>query len=569
MLDEFRARRARGRSERAHASPRRCGCSPAPHVADGDDVAAARSRLVAGRRRAVAGRDARGPARPGGRWRASIPAPRCKATLRPYQQVGRALAAPALASSASAPASPTTWASARRSRCWRCCWCCKRDAGAGAAPEPAGGAGVAARQLGGGDRALRAEPRRRSSRTPRPCPPRELKALDCASGSPAPTSSSPATARCCGCPGSRATPWRPRRSSTRRRRSRTRARSRRARPRQLDAPGAHRADRHAGREPARAICGRSSTSSTPACSARRRSSRPSRSGSRRSPTTPTRRCATLVRPYILRRLKTDKSVIADLPGQDRGQGLLPAQPQAGGALPAGGAASSASELARTPRASQRRGVVLAFLMRFKQICNHPSQWLGDGAWAEADSGKLGAAARDRRGDRGQAGEGARLHAVPRDDRAAGRVPRLGLRPARARPPRRDPGRASARSWCGGSRRTSACPSSCSRSRPAAPGLNLTAASHVVHFDRWWNPAVENQATDRAFRIGQTQERAGPQVRLPRHGRGARSTQLIESKQQLSQDLLEGGGGAAADRDEGRRAAASSSRSTCAPPSGEE
>ena len=52
------------------------------------------------------------------------------------------------------------------------------------------------------------------------------------------------------------------------------------------------------------------------------------------------------------------------------------------------------------------------------------------------------------------------------------------------------------------------------------GLNLTAASHVVHFDRWWNPAVENQATDRAFRIGQTQERARAQVRLPRHGRGA-------------------------------------------------
>ena len=51
------------------------------------------------------------------------------------------------------------------------------------------------------------------------------------------------------------------------------------------------------------------------------------------------------------------------------------------------------------------------------------------------------------------------------------------------------------------------------------GLNLTAASHVMHFDRWWNPAVENQATDRAFRIGQTQERAGAQVRLPRHDRG--------------------------------------------------
>ena len=46
------------------------------------------------------------------------------------------------------------------------------------------------------------------------------------------------------------------------------------------------------------------------------------------------------------------------------------------------------------------------------------------------------------------------------------------------------------------------------------GLNLTAASHVIHFDRWWNPAVENQATDRAFRIGQTTQCAGPQVHLP-------------------------------------------------------
>ena len=46
------------------------------------------------------------------------------------------------------------------------------------------------------------------------------------------------------------------------------------------------------------------------------------------------------------------------------------------------------------------------------------------------------------------------------------------------------------------------------------GLNLTAASHVIHFDRWWNPAVENQATDRAFRIGQRTQCDGPQIHLP-------------------------------------------------------
>jgi non-specific serine/threonine protein kinase len=71
------------------------------------------------------------------------------------------------------------------------------------------------------------------------------------------------------------------------------------------------------------------------------------------------------------------------------------------------------------------------------------------------------------------------------------------------------------------------------------GLNLTAASHVVHFDRWWNPAVENQATDRAFRIGQTKNvmvhkfvcRGTIEEKIDAH---------IESKRQLSKELLEGG-----------------------------
>jgi non-specific serine/threonine protein kinase len=71
------------------------------------------------------------------------------------------------------------------------------------------------------------------------------------------------------------------------------------------------------------------------------------------------------------------------------------------------------------------------------------------------------------------------------------------------------------------------------------GLNLTAASHVVHFDRWWNPAVENQATDRAFRIGQTKN-------VLVHKFVCQGTveekidELIESKRRLSQELLEGG-----------------------------
>src|SRR6185437_3500582 len=70
------------------------------------------------------------------------------------------------------------------------------------------------------------------------------------------------------------------------------------------------------------------------------------------------------------------------------------------------------------------------------------------------------------------------------------------------------------------------------------GLNLTAASHVVHFDRWWNPAVENQATDRAFRIGQHRN-------VLVHKFVCRGTiedkidQLIESKQRLVNNVMEG------------------------------
>ena len=71
------------------------------------------------------------------------------------------------------------------------------------------------------------------------------------------------------------------------------------------------------------------------------------------------------------------------------------------------------------------------------------------------------------------------------------------------------------------------------------GLNLTAASHVIHFDRWWNPAVENQATDRAFRIGQ-QRNVLVHKFVCRGTVEDRIDQLIESKQQLVNDILEGG-----------------------------
>ena len=94
----------------------------------------------------------------------------------------------------------------------------------------------------------------------------------------------------------------------------------------------------------------------------------------------------LVRPYILRRLKTDKSIIADLPDKTEVKTFCPlSRKQA--ALYQQAVQDLANQLEDVD-GIKRRGIVLAFLMRLKQICNHPSQWLGDGAWVEEDSGKL-------------------------------------------------------------------------------------------------------------------------------------------------------------------------------------
>jgi non-specific serine/threonine protein kinase len=73
------------------------------------------------------------------------------------------------------------------------------------------------------------------------------------------------------------------------------------------------------------------------------------------------------------------------------------------------------------------------------------------------------------------------------------------------------------------------------------GLNLTAASHVVHFDRWWNPAVESQATDRAFRIGQKRNVLVHKF-ICRGTIEERIDQLIESKRQMTEDFLSEAGG---------------------------
>jgi superfamily II DNA or RNA helicase len=244
----------------------------------------------------------------------------------------------------------------------------------------------------------------------------------------------------------------------------------------------------------------------------------------------------LVRPYILRRLKTDKQVIADLPDKT--------ELKAWCHLSAAQAAlyqRAVKELATALDDAEgigRRGVVLAFLMRFKQICNHPSQWLGDGAWNAEDSGKF---ARLRELAEVIAAKQEKVLVFTQfrettEPLAAflgaifgreGLVLHGGTPVAR----RRD--------LVKRFQEDELTPFFVLSLKAGGAGLNLTAASHVIHFDRWWNPAVENQATDRAFRIGQ-QRNVLVHKFVCRGTIEDRIDQLIESKQQLVKEVLKGG-----------------------------
>jgi superfamily II DNA or RNA helicase len=244
----------------------------------------------------------------------------------------------------------------------------------------------------------------------------------------------------------------------------------------------------------------------------------------------------LVRPYLLRRLKTDKSIIADLPDKTEVKAFCSlTRKQA--ALYQRSVTELAAELAAAD-GIQRKGVVLAFLMRFKQICNHPSQWLGDGAWAEADSGKLS-----------RLREIAEVIAAKQEkvlvftqfrEITAPLAAFLGSmfgRPGLVLHGETDVKKRQA--LVQQFQENERVPFFVLSLKAGGSGLNLTAASHVIHFDRWWNPAVENQATDRAFRIGQTKNVLVHKF-LCRGTVEERIDALIESKRQLSQGLLEGG-----------------------------
>jgi SNF2-related domain/SNF2 Helicase protein/Helicase conserved C-terminal domain len=243
----------------------------------------------------------------------------------------------------------------------------------------------------------------------------------------------------------------------------------------------------------------------------------------------------LVRPYILRRLKTDKSIIADLPDKTEVKAFCPlSRKQA--ALYQQAVEDLANRLGDV-EGIQRKGIVLSFLMRLKQICNHPSQWLGDSSWAEEDSGKL-ARLRDITEVIAARQEKALVFTQFRETTAPlatflgsvfGRAG-LVLHGETEVKKRKD----LVRQY----QEDETVPFFVLSLKAGGAGLNLTAASHVIHFDRWWNPAVENQATDRAFRIGQTKNVLVHKF-ICRGTVEDKIDQMIESKQQLAGDFLSG------------------------------
>lgn len=244
----------------------------------------------------------------------------------------------------------------------------------------------------------------------------------------------------------------------------------------------------------------------------------------------------LVSPYILRRLKSDKAIVSDLPDKTEVRAYCGLSKRQAALYE-----KSVREMARAMQGldgMKRRGLILSYLMRFKQICNHPSQLTGDGRFRAADSGKF-----DRLAE-------ICYEIASRQEKALvftqfremtgpilqyltdvfGR-PGLALHGGTAVRKRKQ--------LIDDFQREDGPPFFVLSLKAGGTGLNLTAASHVIHFDRWWNPAVENQATDRAYRIGQHRNVLVHKF-VCRGTIEERIDELIEGKKSLAEDLLDSG-----------------------------
>lgn len=241
----------------------------------------------------------------------------------------------------------------------------------------------------------------------------------------------------------------------------------------------------------------------------------------------------MVSPFILRRLKTDRSIINDLPDKiemktystlSRKQAAL--------------YSSLVSELQRKLEASEgieRKGLVLAALMKFKQICNHPDQYLGQGVYAENESGKyerlreICGTIYDKR-ERVIVFTQFREITEPLAAFLQTVFQHEGLVLHGQTPVARR------KDIVAKFQGHEYVPFMVLSIKAGGVGLNLTAANHVIHFDRWWNPAVENQATDRAFRIGQNKNVLVHKF-ITKGTVEERIDEMIEQKMKMTKEIM--------------------------------
>lgn len=246
---------------------------------------------------------------------------------------------------------------------------------------------------------------------------------------------------------------------------------------------------------------------------------------------------TLVSPYILRRLKSDKSIINDLPDKTEITAYCALSKQQISLYQQ--AVMQLAKQLEVVEGMERRGLVLSSLMRLKQICNHPCQWLGHGDYNAEESGKF------LRLQELCTAIAAKQEKVLVFTQFREIIPALSAYLATIfqknglvlHGSTKIKERAELVSLF---QEEQGPPFFVLSLKAGGTGLNLTNAAHVIHFDRWWNPAVENQATDRAYRIGQKKNVLVHKF-ICSGTIEEKIDLLINDKKALSQEILSGGG----------------------------
>ena len=245
----------------------------------------------------------------------------------------------------------------------------------------------------------------------------------------------------------------------------------------------------------------------------------------------------MIAPFLLRRVKTDKKIISDLPDKLEQIDYVTLSPKQ--AVLYRKLLAETREKVEQSNGMQRKGIVLALLLHLKQICNHPDQYLGTEEYSPAQSGKfellkqLAQTIAEKR-ERVLVFTQFRELTGHLDDYLAevfgrrGGVIHGGV-PVKERTAIVE--RFQSESYV---------PYLVLSVKAGGTGLNLTKANHVIHFDRWWNPSVENQATDRAFRIGQ-EKNVMVHKFVCKGSVEEKIDALISSKKELAENVIGAGG----------------------------